>query len=100
MVDGTEAGTAWAELKVGMPGIVFLGIFIGQSGMLGKGIGSAVIAAMINNLRAAAGDVLIRLNVRSTNARAIACYRKCGFIEIVSGEKVGTDGALLQTMTM
>ncbi|EDZ97378.1 GCN5-related N-acetyltransferase [Burkholderia sp. H160] len=100
IVDGTEAGTAWAERKEGMPSVVFLGIFIGQSELHGEGIGSTVIGDMIANVHAAAGDISIRLNVRSTNTRAIACYRKCGFVEIASGEKVSTDGAVIQTMTM
>ena len=100
IVDGTEAGTAWAERKDGMPSVVFLGIFISQSELLGKGIGTAVISDVIANVRVVAGDVSIRLNVRSSNMRAIACYRKCGFVQISSGEKVGTDGALIQTMTM
>jgi RimJ/RimL family protein N-acetyltransferase len=100
VVDGTEAGTAWAERKGGMPGVVFLGIFIGRSELLGEGIGSTVVSDVIANVHATAGDVSIRLNVRSSNTRAIACYRKCGFVQIASGQKVGTDGALIQTMTM
>jgi ribosomal protein S18 acetylase RimI-like enzyme len=100
IVDGTEAGTAWAERKDGIPGAVFLGIFIGQSQLLGEGIGSAVIRNVIDDVRAIAGDVSIRLNVRASNARAIACYRKCGFVQIASGGKLGADGALIQTMTM
>jgi RimJ/RimL family protein N-acetyltransferase len=100
IVDGTETGTAWAERKDGIPGAVFLGIFIGQSELLEQGIGSAVIRNLIADVRAIAGDVSIRLNVRSSNTRAIACYRKCGFVQIASGEKLVTDGALIQTMTM
>jgi hypothetical protein len=73
-VDGTETGTAWAERKGGMPSVVFLGIFIGRSELLGQGIGSAVISGVIANVRAIAGDVSIRLNVRAGNTRAIACW--------------------------
>ncbi|MEI7297382.1 GNAT family N-acetyltransferase [Paraburkholderia tropica] len=100
IVDGVEAGTAWAERKHGVPGNVFLGIFIGQSELLGQGIGSAVISDVVATVRALAADVSIRLNVRSSNTRAISCYRKCGFIQIASSEKRGADGAVIQTMTM
>lgn len=92
--------TAWAERKHGVPGIVFLGIFIGQSELLAKGIGSAVISAVVATVRAVAADVSIRLNVRSSNTRTISCYRKCGFIKIASSEKGGAAGAVIQTMTM
>ncbi|WP_321788302.1 MULTISPECIES: GNAT family N-acetyltransferase [Paraburkholderia] len=100
IVDGTEAGTAWAERKDGIPGIVFLGIFLGQSELFGEGVGSTVIRDVIAAVRAFAGEVLIRLNVRSSNTRAIACYKKCGFIQIASGEKVSAAGNLIDTMTM
>ena len=100
VVNGTEAGTAWAERKDGMPGVVFLGIFIGQFELLGKGIGRTVISDVVADVLAVAGDVSIRLNVRASNTRAITCYRKSGFIQIASGEKAGTDGAIVQTLTM
>jgi RimJ/RimL family protein N-acetyltransferase len=84
----------------GMPGVVFIGIFINQPKLLGKGIGSAVIRDLIVSVRKVAGDISIRLNVRSNNIRAIACYRKCGFVQISLGEKLNANGALIQTMTM
>lgn len=100
IVDGVETGTTWAECKAGLPNVVFLGILIGRFEMLGKGIGRAVIGDVITEVRAIAGDVSIRLNVRSSNRRAIACYRKCGFVPIASGEKAGRDGVLIPTITM
>ena len=71
IVDGVEVGTVWAERKPGKP-----------------------------NVRAIAGDVLIQLNVRSSNTRAIACYKKCGFVAIASAEKMDSDGVLMSTITM
>jgi hypothetical protein len=32
--------------------------------------------------------------------RVIACYGKCGFVQIASGEKAGSDGVLIPTITM
>jgi Acetyltransferase (GNAT) family len=100
IVDGMEAGTVWVERKPGKPNVVFLGILIGQSELLGIGIGCAVIEEAVANVRAIAGDVLIQLNVRSSNARAIACYKKCGFVGIASAEKMDSDGVLIPTITM
>ena len=100
VVDGVEIGTTWVERKVGLPNVAFLGILVGQSELLGKGIGRAVISDVIAEVRAIAGDVGIRLNVRRSNARAIACYRKCGFVQIASSEKAAEDGLLIPTITM
>ena len=100
IVDGVETGTTWVECKAGLPNVVFLGIFIGQSELLAKGIGRAVIGDVIADVRAIAEDVAIQLNVRCGNTRAIACYRKCGFVQIASGEKAGGDGVLIPTITM
>ncbi|MFM0430493.1 GNAT family N-acetyltransferase [Paraburkholderia aspalathi] len=100
IVDGVETGTAWVECKAGLPNVVFLGILIGQSELLGKGIGRAVIGDVIADVRAIAGDVAIQLNVRCSNARAIACYKKCGFVQIASGEKAGRDGVLIPTIAL
>lgn len=100
IVNGAETGAAWVEYRAELPNIVFLGIFIGQSDLLGKGIGRTVIGEVIAGVRTIAGDIAIRLNVRSTNTRAIACYRRCGFVQISSGEKAGPDGTPIPTITM
>ncbi|MGF6785886.1 N-acetyltransferase family protein [Paraburkholderia sp. 35.1] len=100
VVDGVEIGTTWVECKAGLPNVVFLGILIGQSELLGKGIGRAVIDDVIADVRAFSGDLAIQLNVRCSNTRAIACYSKCGFVQIASGEKAGKDGVLIPTITM
>jgi len=100
IVDGVETGTTWVERKAGLPNAVFLGILIGQLDLLGQGIGRAVINDVIANVRAIAGDVSIRLNVRRSNARAIACYRRCGFVQTALGEKMGGDGVFIPTIIM
>ncbi len=74
IVDGTDIGTTWIERREGIPDAVFLGIFIGQRSALGKGIGRAAITALIDEVWRIFGDVTIRLHVRQSNARAIACY--------------------------
>jgi RimJ/RimL family protein N-acetyltransferase len=100
IVNGAETGTAWVEYKVDQPDVVFLGILIGQPSLFGKGIGRAVIDELIAGVHMISGDIAIRLNVRSTNTRAIACYRRCGFVQISSTEKAGGDGTRIPTITM
>lgn len=100
IADGVEIGTTWVEGNAGQSNIVSLGILLGQTDMLGKGIGRAVVRKVVAKVQTIVDDVTIQLNVRRSNTRAIACYRKCGFFEIASREKVGVDGALISTITM
>lgn len=100
VVDGVDIGTVWAETRPRLPDVIFLGILIGRSELFGKGGGRSVIRDVITEVPSLTGDVAIRLHVRRNNARAIACYTKCGFVEIASGEKIGRDGTLIPTITM
>ena len=100
IVDGVEIGTAWVERKVEQPNVVFLGILLSDPQLLGKRIGHTVICDLISAVRAIAGDVAIRLNVRGNNERAIACYKRCGFEQIAIGEITDGDGRVFPTLTM
>jgi ribosomal protein S18 acetylase RimI-like enzyme len=40
------------------------------------------------------------LHVRRNNARAIACYEKCGFTTVMSGRKLRTDGTAIEFYRM
>jgi RimJ/RimL family protein N-acetyltransferase len=58
-----------------------LGIMIGDKGYWSKGYGADAIVTL---LRFAFGEMNLHrvdLTVDAENARAIACYRKCGFVE-------------------
>ena len=97
VVDGVDIGTVWVETTPRLSDVVFLGIFIGRSDLFGRGVGRSVIRNVITNVRALPGDIAIRLHVRRNNARAIACYTRCGFVQIATGEKLGRDGAPVLT---
>lgn len=53
--------------------------FIGDPKMWGKGIGTNMITLLTEYLKANLGVQRIALEVKKTNGRAQACYKKCGF---------------------
>jgi RimJ/RimL family protein N-acetyltransferase len=100
LVDGYEAGAIWLE-PGGVTGQRILGVFLGQKELLGQGIGSRAIRLAVAALRKtdpAAEQVV--LNVRESNARAIACYQSCGFQTIGSGLKSLASGGTLAFLRM
>jgi RimJ/RimL family protein N-acetyltransferase len=84
VADGLDAGCVWVENKKNHRNIGILGIVIGSEAALGRGIGRSAIALAVQQAREVMGYDVIRLHVRQTNARAIACYERCGFL--VTGE--------------
>lgn len=56
--------------------------FIGEHKLWGKGIGSSMIRMMLEYLSENKGVSKIVLEVKKTNSRAIASYKKCGFKQI------------------
>ena len=63
-------------------GIYGIDQFIGVTQLWGKGIGSSMIQMMINYLHSTKNASRVVLEVKKSNARAIASYKKCGFREI------------------
>lgn len=55
--------------------------FIGEPGLWGKGIGTTMIQMMLNYLKQKGASRVV-LEVNRRNIRAIASYKKCGFIKI------------------
>ncbi|MGT2476542.1 GNAT family N-acetyltransferase [Paraburkholderia terrae] len=80
IVDGVDAGTVWL--------------------MFGGGIGERAIKAVVAKLRLSNVRATIRLNVRTDNLRAIACYRKCDFLPMSVDEKSNARGELVSFITM
>ena len=62
-------------------GAAVLGIFIYDEIYRGQGIGEKAINELAAKCAVAMKLKFIELNVRSSNSRAIKCYKKCGFIE-------------------
>jgi len=82
-VDGSIAGHALLEPlgNLAATSHVFLLTIVVHPGMLGQGIGSALLTDLLNWAARDARVKKVELRVRSTNARAIALYWKFGFVE-------------------
>lgn len=85
-------GAGWIDRIDRAAGTAMLGIFIAHQEWRGRGAGTFAVRFLIT---AAARNGLKRvgLHVRAGNARAIACYRRCGF-EVVQSfpERCFADG--------
>lgn len=77
--DGEPVGTVWLEKELPEDTEAILGILIGRDDLLGRGIGGAAVELAIETAQPDLHYSSVRLNVRKGNARAIACYRRCGF---------------------
>jgi RimJ/RimL family protein N-acetyltransferase len=86
-----EIGTVWIE-PGDQPDTSVLGIFLGDQSVFGRGIGSQAIRYAIIQFRAAFPGRAITLNVRQSNHRAIACYKKVGFSVVAGSVKVFGNG--------
>lgn len=63
-------------------GIYGIDQFIGETQLWGKGIGTSMIQMMLNYLHTTKNASRVVLEVKKSNVRAIASYRKCGFREM------------------
>ena len=80
-LDNKRIGAIWIEKDNAADSAASLGIFISHDENLGKGIGTAAIKTAVAQAQKKMRFTKVELNVRDTNARAIACYKKCGFKE-------------------
>ncbi len=83
---GRDVGTVWLEQETD-PREARLGIMLADPSLLGRGIGRQAIQLAIGNIAKTRSIDLIHLHAREDNARAIACYRHCGFEIIDSGSR-------------
>jgi RimJ/RimL family protein N-acetyltransferase len=79
VLDGAEVGTIWLEKENLHDSLVSLGIIIGHPDKLEIGIGQRVIPLAIELAHTKLRFEEIRLYVRKTNSRAIACYKAVSF---------------------
>jgi RimJ/RimL family protein N-acetyltransferase len=98
-VSGNDIGTVWLE-RGSQPDEAILGIFLGEESLLGFGIGEKAINMTIEKAQELNLFRKVVLNVRENNTRAIACYKKCGFIPVASGVKRTTNGDEVHYVTM
>lgn len=53
--------------------------FIGEPSLWGKGIGTQMISSLLDYMNSRLGVKKVVLNVKSSNNKAINCYKKSGF---------------------
>lgn len=99
-VAGRPVGTVWLEKESPDDPQAILGILIGRSDCLGRGIGRAAIDLAIAAAQPELHFSSVRLNVRRGNARAVACYRRCGFEITREGEGRNQHGELIRFYEM
>jgi RimJ/RimL family protein N-acetyltransferase len=82
-IDGKIVGHAFLEPLGSLAAIshVFTLTIVVHPGMLGQGIGSALLMELLERARRDTRVMKVELRVRSTNTRAMALYRKLGFVE-------------------
>jgi RimJ/RimL family protein N-acetyltransferase len=99
-VDDQNVGVVWLEKAAINDEIATLGILIGKNDLLGQGIGEKAINLAIKKSRDEMSFRSIHANVRESNTRAIRCYRKCGFVEILRGTKLVDGSIVIPFITM
>lgn len=89
---GRDVGAVWIDRRRRHPGQGVLGIVIGHTERLGRGIGRQAILQALFRARGILDFDLVRLTVRQSNTRAVRCYRRCGFRVTGRGIKPMEDG--------
>jgi RimJ/RimL family protein N-acetyltransferase len=81
--DGKVVGHALLEPLGSLAAIshVFVLTIVVHPGMLGQGVGTTLLRDLLDWAGRDARVTKIELRVRSTNSRAVALYRKVGFVE-------------------
>jgi len=78
-----------------------LGLFIGEREQWGKGYGTEITRLLLDYAFSVLGLHRVWLRVDAVNARAIGCYKKCGFIrEGVFRDAVFRDGSYHDSYVM
>jgi RimJ/RimL family protein N-acetyltransferase len=82
-LDGKTVGHAFLEPLGSLAAIshVFFLTIVVHPGMLGQGIGTTLLRDLLDWAERDTRVTKIELRVRSTNNRAVALYRKVGFVE-------------------
>lgn len=96
---GVDVGTIWLEPGE-QPNESILGVYLKDPSVLGQGIGSQAIQLALEECRRQYPTRVITLRVRQDNARAIACYKKLGFLISSRGTKVLPSGKQLPCFQM
>lgn len=98
--DTCDIGSVWLEKDTEGTDTMVFGIFISGEQYRGKGIGSDMIKEAIRISKRRISFSNVRLNVRKGNLRAIHCYEKCGFNICGQGQKLASDGTVIDYYQM
>jgi Acetyltransferases len=79
VIEKNVAGTIWMERESDTSECCDLGILIFDSASRGCGLGAEAIKLAEHDAVVNWGIKLVRLRVRSSNERAMSCYRRCGY---------------------
>jgi len=79
-LDTQIVGCVWLEDLDFINKVGKLGIYLGEIPFRGMGVGRAVIKKILDLAFGQLGLNKIILHVRENNARAIYCYKSCGFV--------------------
>lgn len=89
--------------KIVRPGETAYGIdmYIGEVGCRDRGLGTRMLNLLASALFASYGADVLLIDPKTHNARAIACYRKCGFRDCcVVPQREKQDGILHDSLIM
>lgn len=95
-----DIGAVWLEKDNSESDTMILGIFISEEQYRGKGIGINAIREAIQISKQRISFKNVRLNVRKSNLRARYCYEKCGFNICKEGQKLASNGTLIDYYQM
>jgi len=97
-VDDADIGAVWLERETERS-YARLGVLLGDEALFGLGIGEQAVNLALERAPELSVNT-VALHVRRSNARAIACYVKCGFLPVGSGVKRKPDGGELRYLRM
>jgi RimJ/RimL family protein N-acetyltransferase len=100
LIDGEPRGHVWLERDPSQSDSAVLGILIGDSRLFGRGIGQRAIPLALEAASRCFGFSRVKLRVRKSNPRAIACYARCGFRIVDEGVKKPADAPPIEYLVM
>ena len=99
-LDEKPVGIVWFEKESMDDEAVQLGIMLGDEKYFGKGIGTKAMELGIEKAAIRLNFTKVQLNVRKSNKRAVAVYKKYGFQIISEGIKETDDTEDIPYYTM
>jgi RimJ/RimL family protein N-acetyltransferase len=100
VADERDVGTVWLERQAVGDVMADLGIFLGDPGYRGRGVGREALRLIQEEIGAEWHLATIRLRVRESNVRAIRCYEAAGYRKTGASDKCLPDGQQILAIEM